>query len=176
VILDSHAARQPGDFIDKINKKKRGDQSSTTLGAAAGGERRRNKKKSFSFDYSTSFENKKKKFLFGGFSFVREEIHCRKTVGKSEALKMNIFGDVICATARNSMKKIYMYHRENVTITYENISKTSHARNHPLFSYAYIYSAKWSSDSNIPPSHVCSYPQHTVTSRAKWNATDYAYQ
>lgn len=50
----------------------------------------------------------------------------------------SIFGDVICATARNSMKKICMYHRECNHYTSLGMWKCfqpSHAcnRNHPFF-------------------------------------------
>lgn len=122
---------------------------------------------------------------WGKVALVRKKLRKWRKIVSDENARIQYFGDVICATARNSMEKIYMYHRRRmfryvyeqqrihfqpshvVIILYFPV-RTHAAPNGPPF-------AKY------PPSHMCApsptfHTRHAVTSCVKWNVTDYCYQ
>lgn len=114
------AARQPGDIIDKINKKK-------TWRSKFNDFRQRVARIVFFFFLFIS------KLLWPRKWNVRKSCACQEKSKKIMKNRMGIeawrksriqyFGDVICATARNSMEKIYMYHRRRM---YHHVYERKH--------------------------------------------------
>lgn len=127
-------ARQPGDIIDKINKTWRSKFNDFQQRVA---------RKVLLHDDLKNFYDRKKKWTWKIKVILKRKVLKKKPNGKRflksrRNVRENwISADVICATARNSMKDIYMYlSKVSPSRTY---SEPSHDVIILYFPYAYIH-------------------------------------